>query len=144
MIIDQLSVFVENKPGALTEITEMLAEAEIDLEAFTIADTSEFGVLRLIVDAPKKALSVLKMNGFIASLTPVVAVCIEDEPGSLAKILKTLSNEGISIEYMYAFVSREEGSAYVIFRVEDNDKAIHILNNSGLVSAANLDKGGKQ
>ena len=123
MIIDQLSVFLENKAGSLAELTGQLAEAEIDIESLTIADTTEFGILRLIVDAPKKALSVLKLGGFVASLTPVIALKMQNRPGSLAKIARTLADAGISIEYLYACVAREVDSAFVILRVEDNPEA---------------------
>ncbi|MDR3305277.1 MAG: ACT domain-containing protein [Clostridiales Family XIII bacterium] len=138
MLIDQISIFAENKPGTLAEITAMLAEASIDIEAFTIADTSEFGILRLIVDAPKKALAVLKLGGWVATLTPVIAVKMDDQPGSLSKILKMFAEAGVSIEYLYAFVAREAGYAYVIFRVEDAPKAVAILEASGVVTAASL------
>ena len=131
MIIEQLSIFSENKAGMLADITELLAEADIDIEALTIADTAEFGVLRLIVDAPKKALAVLKLGGFIASLTPVIALRMSNAPGSLAEIVKTLAAADISIEYIYAFVAREEGNAFVILRVEDRDAAASLLADKG-------------
>lgn len=131
MIIDQLSVFSENKAGMLAEITDQLAEAGIDIEALTIADTAEYGILRLIVDAPKKALSVLKLSGFVASLTPVIALRMGNKPGSLAGIVKLLANENISIEYLYACVAHEIGSAFVILRVEDVDAAVVLLRDRG-------------
>ena len=134
MIIDQISVFAENRKGSLAEITEMLAEADIDLKAFTVADTTSFGVLRLIVDSPKKALSVLQLNECIASITPVVSVQMDDTPGSLSKILRLLENAGIEVEYMYAFVAQKENTAYVNFRVEDAEKAEAILYEAGIVS----------
>ena len=131
MIIDQLSVFSENRAGMLADITALLAEAEIDIEALTIADTMEFGVLRFIVDAPKKALSVLKLEGFVASLTPVIALKMSNTPGSLANIAKTLADADISIEYLYACVAREINSAFVILRVEDAEAAVTVLKGSG-------------
>ena len=131
MIIDQLSVFSENRAGMLADITAMLAEAGIDIEALTIADTAEFGVLRFIVDAPKKALSVLKVGGFVASLTPVIALKMDNTPGSLAKIAKTLGDANISIEYLYACVTREIDSAFVILRVENNETAVALLTANG-------------
>jgi hypothetical protein len=127
MVIDQLSVFSENKAGMLAEVTAQLAEAGIDIEALTVADTAEFGVLRFIVDAPKKALTVLKLGGFVASLTPVIALRMANEPGSLARILKTLADADISVEYLYACVAHEAGSAFVVLRVEDTDKAVTLL-----------------
>ncbi|MCL2493157.1 MAG: ACT domain-containing protein, partial [Clostridiales bacterium] len=99
MIVDQVSVFVENKPGALADIAARLAEAGVDLNALTIADTSEFGVMRFLSDSPKKALALLKLNGWVASLTPVVAVRMDDRPGALAQILMMFSDEEIMVEY---------------------------------------------
>ena len=131
MIIDQLSVFIENRAGMLVDVTEQLAEAEIDIEALTIADTAEFGVLRFIVDSPKKALSVLKLNGFIASITPVIALKMQNTPGSLAKITRTLADAEISIEYLYACVASVGDSAFVILRVEDIDAAVKLLTEKG-------------
>ena len=131
MTLDQISVFVENKPGALADVTALLAGADVDFKAFTVADTTEFGVLRFIADAPKKALALLKLNGWVASLTPVVAVKMSDEPGSLAKILKVFSERGIQVEYMYAFVAQEKGRAYVVFRVADPVGASALLEASG-------------
>lgn len=131
MIIEQLSVFSENRSGMLVEITSLLAGAEIDIEALTIAETSEYGVLRFIVDAPKKAMTVLKAGGFVATLTPVIALKMQNKPGALNGIAKVLADEGISIEYLYACVAREEGSAFVILRVEDMDKAVAVLAGEG-------------
>ena len=131
MIIDQLSVFSENKAGMLADITSLLAEAEIDIEALTIADTTEFGILRLIVDSPKKAISVLKLGGFVASLTPVIALKMPNAPGSLARIVRTLADAGMSIEYLYASIAREIDSAFVILRVEDREAAVALLAESG-------------
>ena len=131
MIIDQLSVFSENRAGMLADITALLAEAEIDIEALTVADTAEFGIFRLIVDAPKKALSVLKLEGFVASLTPVIALYMENKPGSLARIARTLADADISVEYVYACVARAADSAFVIIRVEDIDGAVALLTEKG-------------
>ena len=131
MILNQLSVFSENKAGMLAEITSQLAEANIDIEALTIADTAEFGILRLLVDAPKKALSVLKLGGFTASLTPVIALKMKNEPGSLAKIARMLADAEISIEYLYACVAREENSAFVILRIDDTEAAAALLKAKG-------------
>ena len=131
MVLEQLSVFSENRAGMLVEITSLLAEADIDIEALTIADTSEYGILRFIVDAPKKAMTVLKMGGFVATLTPVIALRMQNRPGALNGIAKALSEEGISIEYLYACVAREEGSAFVILRVEDTEAAVALLTEKG-------------
>jgi len=131
MIIDQLSVFSENRAGMLADITSILAEAEIDIEALTIAETAEFGILRFIVDAPKKAMSVLKLEGFVASLTPVIALSMGNTPGSLAKIAKVLGDSEISIEYLYAAVASNADGAFVILRVEDTDGAVALLKENG-------------
>jgi len=133
MILEQVSVFVENKPGALSEITTSLADEGIDLKAFTVADKSEFGVLRFLSDSPKKALELLKNNGWVASITPVVAVKMVDKPGSLAKVLKMFADEAVQVAYLYAFVAQEEGRAYVVFRVEDPEGAIKLLEASGIL-----------
>ena len=133
MIQEQVSVFVENKPGALSEITTSLAEDGIDLKAFTVADTAEFGVLRFLSDSPAKALEFLKRNGWVASITPVVAVKMADKPGSLARVLKMFADENMQVEYLYAFVAQEEGRAYVVLRLEDPDGAEKLLQASGIV-----------
>lgn len=131
MIINQISVFVENKAGRLSEITQILADNEVDIRALSIADTTKFGILRLIVNKPKIAENALKDAGLTVSLTDVIAIGIEDRPGGLAAALKVLTDAGIGVEYMYAFVGASHKNAYVIFRVEDNDAAIKVLNEAG-------------
>jgi len=127
MQIKQLSIFVENKSGRLAQITKVLAEAGIDIRALSIADTSDFGILRLIVDQPDKAVAALKAANLTVSLTEVIAVGIDDEPGKFYAAMDVLSREQIGIEYMYAFVSRNKGKANVILRVDDTEKAIEVL-----------------
>ena len=136
MTIKQLSVFVENSPGRLAEITEILGEENIDLRAMSIADTSEFGILRLIVDETEKAYDVLKKAGCAVSVTPVLAVEIEDTPGSLAKIIRILAQEGVSVEYIYAYITRKVNNAYVIFKVEDIPAAEAIFDRNGINTAS--------
>jgi len=131
MILDQLSVFSENKAGMLADITAQLADANIDIEALSIAETEEYGVIRFIVDAPKKAATVLKMGGFVATLTPVIALKMSNKPGSLAKIARTLADADIPIEYLYACVAREAGTAFVILRVEETEAAVALLAEKG-------------
>ena len=143
MTIDQISVFVENKTGKLVEVIEALGAKGIDLRAMSIADTSDFGILRLIVDKPAKALEVLSEADCVTSVNKVIAVSVEDTPGSLAKVLRILSDEGISIEYVYAFITHEAGRAFVIIRVEDNDKAVKILTSKGVRLAASKEIFGK-
>ena len=127
MTIKQLTVFVENKQGALVEVTELLAANGIDMRALSIADTKEFGILRLIVDETEKAADVLQKSGFVATITPVIGVKISDQPGKLSAALTALDKAGVNVEYLYAFLSRTPRHAYVVFRVSDNDKALAAL-----------------
>ena len=134
MIINQLSVFIENKTGALSNAIELLANAGIDIRALSIADTQDFGILRLIVDDTQKAKSVLPENDWLVKITPVIAVSIDNAPGSFSRVVKILANNGINLEYTYAFIANDKHHhhAYVVLRVEDNDKAIEILENNGI------------
>ena len=127
MTIKQLSVFVENKQGRLSEITGILQGAGVDIRALSLADTTDFGILRLIVDKEEAAEAALRGAGFTVSLTPVIAAGIADRPGGLAEAMATLRDGGISVEYMYAFISRRKEMAYVILRVDDNGKAAELL-----------------
>lgn len=127
MLIKQISIFVENKSGRLAEITKLLGSKNIDISALSIADTTDFGILRLIVNDPEKAEKTLKDSGFTVSSTDVVAIAIEDKPGGLAKVLDILSNNSIGIEYMYAFVGKDGAHALLILRVENPDKAVGVL-----------------
>lgn len=132
MAIQQISVFVENKPGRLAEITEILKNADIDIRALSIADTTNFGILRLIVNDPELAYKSIKESGFTVSLTEVIAVRVADQPGGLSDVLNFLASEGMDVEYMYAFVGRDESFADVIMRVENNAKANEILQKHGV------------
>ena len=132
MQIKQLSIFVENKAGRLAEITAVLAEANVDIRAISIADTSDFGILRLIVDHPDEAVEALKKAGMTVSLTSVIAIGIHDRPGEFAKAMRILADEHIAIEYMYAFISRDKGKAFVILRVDDDQRAVSGLQDSGI------------
>ena len=132
MQIKQLSIFVENKAGRLAEITAVLAEANVDIRAISIADTSDFGILRLIVDHPDEAVEALKKAGMTVSLTSVIAIGIHDRPGEFAKAMRILADEHIAIEYMYAFISRDKGKACVILRVDDDQRAVSVLQDSGI------------
>lgn len=132
MIIKQISVFVENKAGRLAEITTLLAEAGVDIRALSVADTNDFGILRLIVNDPDKAEEMLKEHGYTVALTKVLAIGIHDQPGGLAAPMKTLFEYHISVEYMYAFISKSVDTAYVILRVEDNERAAQVLQESGV------------
>lgn len=127
MFIKQISVFVENKSGRLAEITAIMAEANIDIRALSIADTTNFGILRVIVDKPDEAEKVLKNAGLTVSLTSVIAIGIPDQPGGFAHVMKVLAQAQIGVEYMYAFTSRDEGRACVMIRVENNEAALDAL-----------------
>ncbi|MDL2287175.1 ACT domain-containing protein [Eubacteriales bacterium OttesenSCG-928-G02] len=127
MYVKQLSIFVENKYGRLAEITKKIADAGIDIRAISIADTTNFGILRLIVDKPDKAEKALKELGLTVKLTDVIVVEIDDKPGNFAETLDLLTKAEIVIEYIYAFISKKEGKACVILRVDNNEKAIIAL-----------------
>ena len=139
MLIKQISVFVENKEGRLAEITETIAKAGVDIRALSIADTTDFGILRLIVDKPHETEKVLRDSGFTVSVTSVIAVGIDDGPGGFAKPMRVLANAHIDVEYMYAFISRDTKKAYVILRVNDNATAAKALEEAGI---ALLDENG--
>jgi len=150
MTVKQLSVFVENKPGKLVEALETLSNADIDLRALSLADTSDFGILRAIADNPDKALEALTDAGFLVKSNEVLAVVIGDRPGGLAAIVRILSEACVNIEYTYAFIGpnvltgsdqqplnqssqRNRDVAYVIIRVDDNEAAIQALTTCGVV-----------
>ena len=132
MTVKQLSIFVENRSGRMAEITRKIADAGIDIRALSIADTTDFGILRLIVDRPEEAENALRGKGLTVSLTEVIAVQIVDKPGGFADAIQVLTDAGIDVEYMYAFVCRREGQACVIIRVEDNDRAIQAFQANGI------------
>ncbi len=132
MKVKQLSVFLENKSGRLATVTKVLGDHQINIRALSIADTTDFGILRLIVDQPDKASQVLKENDFTVSETDVIAVQMSDKPGGLAAVLKVLEDIKINIEYMYAFVGRTDADAVVVFRVEDIDRAVELLQKAGV------------
>lgn len=139
MTVKQISVFLENKPGQLVELTDILSAHHIDIRALSIADTKDFGILRLIVDDPDKTADVLKKAECIFSVAPVLAVEIADEPGSLSKILHILSENAVNLEYTYAFITRRAESAYMILRVEDNGTTAAVLAKNGIKLAAQDD-----
>lgn len=127
MKVKQISVFLENKSGRMAAVTKLLAEIGINIRALSIADTSDFGILRLIVDQPDAAYRILKENDFTVSTTEVIAVEMPDVPGGLAGVLKVLDQEGINLEYLYAFMGCSGNSALNIFRVEQIETAIEVL-----------------
>ena len=133
MLIKQLSIFVENKVGRLAEITEIIAKHNINIEALSIADTTNFGILRIIVADPYAAEKILKEEGLTVSVTSVISVALRDKPGSLSEVLRLLAEKKITVEYMYAFVSNpeEDHAAYVIMRIEDEFNAMKLLEDTG-------------
>jgi len=133
MRVEQIAVFLENKSGRLAEITGILADNFINIRALSVADTADFGILRLIVDKVDAAKKVLKEGGFTVGTTNVLAVEVSDEIGGLARVLKTVHSEGLNVEYMYAFVNNSGEDAVLIFRFEDMDRAIAGLQAAGFI-----------
>jgi len=138
--VEQISIFLENKPGGLEDVTRILKEANINIRTLNLADTSDFGILRLIVNDVEKTTKVLKENGLTVSRTTVVAVEVPDRPGGLHSILEVLSKNSINIEYLYAFVEKSGENAVIIFRFDNPDAAIEVLlkNAMTVVSGAKL------
>lgn len=131
MLIKQISVFVENKPGRMAAILEVLAYNNIDISALSIADTTDFGVLRMIVSDEVLAKKVLNEAGVVVKTTDVIAVSMEDKPGGLGAIMDTINDGNIMVEYMYAFAGRSETGAMVVVKVNEPEKAIALLEKSG-------------
>jgi len=131
MKVEQISIFLENKPGTIVDVTRVLKDADINIRALTLADTSDFGILRLIVNDIDKAEKVLQSNGLTVRRTHVVAVEVPDRPGGLHSILEVVSREGINVEYTYAFVERSGENALIIFRFDRTEEAIEVLQTNG-------------
>ena len=127
MIIRQISVFVENKFGRLAKITQVLSDNDIDIQALSLADTTDFGILRIIVDKPDLALSCLKENGIVAKSTEVISVEIDNIPGGLSRVLSKFEENEITVEYMYAFVGRENHAAHMVVKTDNLEKTDKIL-----------------
>ena len=123
MLVKQVSAFIENKAGRLNEIADVLAKSNIDISALTLADTTDYGIVRMIVSDPEQAVLALRESGVICKITETLAVAIDDAPGGFAKSLKILTDNGIEIKYMYACISRHEGKALMVFSVEDVEAA---------------------
>ena len=132
MTISQLSIFVENKQGTIAGITESLAAAGISIRALSVADTQEFGILRLSVSDIDKAKAVLSDNNCVVSVTKVIGIEIPDTPGGLSKVLRVIADNGINVEYLYAFITVAGENAYVVLRVEDNENAARIMEKNGI------------
>lgn len=132
MPINQISIFIENRPGRLYAITKALSDNNIDIRALSLADTTNFGILRLIVNDPERAETVLREKGFTVSISKVLAVQVDDEPGGLHSIMGKLHEQSIGVEYAYAFITRKADSAFVVLRVEDNEKTAQYLKSCGV------------
>ena len=139
MAIRQLSVFLENRHGTLVEVTELLAKEKIDIRAMSLADTQDFGILRLIVNDPEGAKAALAKIGFVASVNEVTAVAINDNPGALSEVIHVMAEAQINIEYLYAFLTNHKDNAYVVLRVVDNDHAAEVLAANGIVLVSESD-----
>jgi hypothetical protein len=132
MKVEQISIFLENKPGGLEQVTRILRDADINIRTLSVADSSDFGIVRLIVNQVESATKVLKENGFTVSRTTVVAVEVPDRPGGLHSILEVISKNNINIAYMYAFVEKSGENAVMLFRFDNQDAAIAVLTQSGI------------
>ena len=132
MKVEQISIFLENRAGRLSEVTQTLSASGINIRALSLADTSDFGILRLIVSDNEKAKTALKEQGFTVGRTTVVPVEVEDTPGGLDAILNILSQQGINVEYMYALVQQSGKNAVLIFRFDHTDQAIELLQENGV------------
>ena len=131
-MVYQISVFLENRAGQFAEITGVLAENGIDLRAISIAETEDYGVLRMIVDNAEKATSILMKHGYLLSMTPVIVIAVPDQPGGIAPVLATMAEGNIDIEYMYSLFTHIEGKAYIVFRVAEAEKFTTLLGNHGI------------
>ena len=142
MAIKQLTVFVQNKKGTVVEVTNILSQNNINLRALSIAETQDFGILRMIVNDEEAAEKVLSEHGYLIKVIDVVGVKISDEPGKLTEALGVLDKANINVEYLYAFMARTEKHAYVVVRVEDNEVAENILKDAGfkIITEADIKK----
>ena len=132
MKLKQISVFLENRKGRLWKALNILSQAKINIRALSIADTSEFGILRMIVPQPEEAKKILEENNFVVKVNDVIAVGVSDEPGGLDEILSVLSNSDINVEYLYAFVEKKGEKAIVVLRTDDIDAGIKALEEGGI------------
>ena len=140
-MVYQISVFLENRAGQFAEITGILAENSIDLRAISIAETADYGVLRMIVDDAQKATTLLMQHGYLLTMTPVLVVSVSYQPGGIAPILATMAEGNIDIEYMYSLFTHVEGKAYIVFRVAEAEKFVTLLGNHGIIPSTNEELG---
>ena len=134
-MVYQISVFLENRAGQFAEITAILAENGIDLRAISIAETADYGILRMIVNDAGKTTSILMEHGYLLSMTPVLVIAVPDQPGGIAPVLATLAEGNIDIEYMYSLFTHIAGKAYIVFRVADAEKFVALLGSHGITPA---------
>lgn len=139
MTINQISVFLENKSGRLADVTKVLADGDINLRAMTIADTADFGILRVVVNNPDKAAQLLEEHGFTIRITKVLGIEIDDKPGGLHKIMELFKENGLNIEYLYASLENKNQKAVVIFKVEDVNLGLKIIEGNSLVAVSGKD-----
>ncbi len=140
-MINQISVFLENKAGELSEITKILADNSVNLRAISIAETSDYGVLRLIADDAEHAAKVLMKNGNVISMTPVSVIEVPDRPAGLSDVLSVLAKADIDIEYMYSLFTQNDGKAYMVFRVSDKQKLMNEIKNNALKTVSEEELG---
>ncbi|MCF6334388.1 MAG: ACT domain-containing protein [Spirochaetales bacterium] len=138
MKVKQISVFLENTTGRLAEVTKTIAEAGINLRAISIADTADFGILRMIVDKPDRAMKVLKESEFTAKLTDVIGIVLNDKPGGLLTVMEIFNRDGVNIEYLYSSLIKEDESVVIIFKVEDIEHGLGIVEKAGLEAIASF------
>lgn len=141
MKLTQISVFLENRKGRLFDVCDLLGKNKVNIRALNVAESEDFGVLRIVVDDPSAATQLLKKKGFVASLTEIVAVEVEDRPGGLAAILKILTGADINVEYMYGFVEKSSDRALLVFRFDDTDRAVRVLKAKKVKVVGSQDKG---
>ena len=140
-MVYQISVFLENRAGQFAEITGILAENGIDLRAISIAETADYGILRMIVDNAQKATAILMQHNYLLTMTPVLVVSVPDQPGGIAPVLATLAEGSIDIEYMYSLFTHIEGKAYIVFRVSEAEKFVSLLASHGIAPATTEELG---
>ncbi len=141
MTVQQISIFLENRPGQLRDITNSLRAEEINIRAVTVSEAADYGIIRLIVDETGKGLAVLKQQGFLATLSEVVAVAVDDRPGGLARLLDLMTGAGLNIEYMYSVFGKTAGKAYMVFKVDDAAAFRELLREHGIHEAGNQELG---
>jgi hypothetical protein len=140
-MVYQISAFLENRAGQFAEITKILAENSIDLRAISIAETADYGILRMIVGNAEKTTSILMQHGYLLSMTPVLVISVPDQPGGIAPVLATLAEGNIDIEYMYSLFTHVEGKAYIVFRVSETEKFTSLLASHGITPCTSEELG---